>query len=208
MRCRRLLVLALILALAGAGCTGWKQPHLKVDYYTLEYDPPAGQGRPLAHALRVERFQVSPLYNGERIAFRQDAYSRGAYDYHRWRSNPGDLIAYFLARDLRAGGLFRSVDVMGGSAAADVAIAGCVEEILEIDHPHGWEALLTLTITLVQIGQPDPSRQVLMQKQYRSVKACEQKHPRAVVAAISQAMAEVSPQIIADIYKTLTAARQ
>jgi ABC-type uncharacterized transport system auxiliary subunit len=53
----------------------------------------------------------------------------------------------------------------------------------------------------------DPSGQVLMQKHYRSAKPCAQKHPRAVVEAISQAMAEISAQVIADVHSRL-AARQ
>jgi len=204
MRCLpRFWIVFIVLALAGTGCTGLKQPHLKVDTYTLDYAPPAVQGRPLSFGLLVERFQVSPLYDGERIVFREERFTRGSYDYHRWRTNPGDLIPYFLARDLRASGLFHAVHAMDSRVPADYAIAGCVEEIVEIDGPEHWEALLAVTITLVKSGEPDPSRQVLMQKQYRSTKTCAAKHPKAVVEALSQAMAELSAQVIADVHSRL-----
>lgn len=200
----RWLTLCGALVIVLAGCAGLKQPHLKVDTYTLEYEPPAIRGQALACGLLVERFQVSPLYDGERIAFREGDFTRGAYDYHRWRANPGDLIAYFLARDLRSCGLFRAVHAMASPVPADFAITGCVEEIVEIDGPDGWDALLAVTITLVKTGEPDPSRQVLMQKHYRSTKACGQKHPRAVVEALSKAMAEISGQVIADVHGRLS----
>jgi len=202
----RWLTLFGVLVIAMAGCTGLKQPHLKVDTYTFEYEPGRVQGKALSYGLLVERFQVSPLYDGERIAFREGDFTRGGYDYHRWRANLGDLIAYFLARDLRSCGLFRDVHAMGSPVPTDFTIAGCVEEIVEIDKADGWDALLAVTITLVKTGEPDPSRQVLMQKHYRSTKACGQKNPRAVVEALSRAMAEISGHVIADVHGQLSEA--
>jgi len=203
MHLRMLLFLSLLAAFWATGCVSLRQPHLKVDYYTLEYEPTRVQGQALAAGLRVERFQVSPLYDGERIAFREANFTRGAYDYHRWRANPGDLVAYFMARDFRSSGLFQAVQTMDSQVPTTYAIAGCVEEIVEVDGADRWEAVLSLTITLLKTDEKDPSRQVLMQKNYSSAKACARKHPRALVESMSQAMAEISGRVLGDVHGRL-----
>ena len=203
-----LWVVGLVLAVAAVGCSGMGKPPERIDYYVLEYESPRFQGRkPVEDVIRLERFSVAPSYNTERIVYRESAFERNTYNYHRWRANPGDMVGYFLARDLRESGLFRAVLPQETRFAATCALEGIVEEFYERDGEERWEAVLALSITLIVEGEPDVSRRVLHQKAYREVEPCDRKNPRSVSEAMSRAMARASKRIVTDLHRVLRRAR-
>lgn len=192
------------LCLACGACSGGRAAPEQTRFYTLEYTPPAGPAeRRLDCSLRVERFQVAPAYASERIVYREKAYQRQAYIYHRWRASPGDLLAYHLARDLRHSQLFAAVVGSDSPLATTHAVEGGVEEFFEEDGPQGWHAVLAISVTLTRENEPDPARRVLFQRIYRAREACAEKTPAAVVQAMSAAMARVSADATRDIYAAM-----
>ena len=51
------------LALLLSACLDLKQPSNKINYYSLEYDPPRMRGfQPVAEVIKVEQFSVAPIY--------------------------------------------------------------------------------------------------------------------------------------------------
>ena len=202
----KLTMLLLCLALPLAACLNLKQPQNRIEYYSLEYDPPAaGKHQILPHVIRVQQFSVSPVYNSHRIIYRDNSYKRQAYSYYKWRANPGQFVTYFLSRDLKASGIFKAV-LPGGSRVTPVyLIEGTVDEFLEVAGNENWQAALAVSIVLMDENQTDISQKVLFQKTYRTRKPCEQKNPRALAAAMSLAMSEISARIIDDLYNHLAA---
>ena len=197
-------VLLCILPLMFVACVNIKQPRSKIEFYTLEYDPPTlGTLKPLASVIKVERFSVAPIVNTNRIIYRDNSFKRSSYQYHRWRANPGDLVSYFLGRDIKKSGLFKAVLPYDSRLPCSYILEGSVDEFLEWDMEEQWQALLSVTITLMADREPDVSKRILFQKSYRSIKPCKQRHPRALTKAMSQAMKEVSGQSIKDIYTCL-----
>ena len=192
------------LTLALAACLDLKQPRNKIDYYTLEYDPPAaGNHPPLAAPIRVNQFSVSPIYNTNRIIYREGLFKREAYVYHKWRANPADVVTYLLRRDLQQSGLFKAVVSLESRLPSAYVLEGSVDEFLEWNKKTGWEAYLSLSVTLMQENEPDISKKILLQKSYFTSKPCRQKNPGALAEAMSLAMSEISAQIMLDIYKTI-----
>jgi ABC-type uncharacterized transport system auxiliary subunit len=120
-----------------------------------------------------------------------------------WRSNPGNLVGYFLVRDLRQSEAFQSVITHDGSLTASHVIAGAVEEFYEHDGEDSWEAVLTLNITLLVKEEADISKKILLQKKYSTRETCRQKNPQALAKAMSTAMAKISTAIITDVYNAL-----
>jgi cholesterol transport system auxiliary component len=196
----------LCLALPLAACLNLKQPQNRIEYYSLEYDPPADGHHPvLPHVIRVQQFSISPIYNSNRIIYRDKSYQRQAYAYYKWRANPAQFVTYFLSRDLKASGVFKAV-LPGDSRVAPVyRVEGTVDEFLEVAGNENWHAVLAVSIVLMDENQTDISQKVLFQKTYRTRKPCEQKHPRALAAAMSQAMSEISVRIIDDLFNHLAA---
>lgn len=197
------------LALATGGCLGPSKPAYQIDHYVLEYDAPhIAHLEPLPAVVRMERFSVAAPYNTSRIVYRDSAYKRESYHYHRWRANPGDLVTHFLGRDFRESGLFRAVLPHDSRFSASCVLEGAVEAFYERDGKKAWDAVLGLNITLIADGEPDVSRRVLFQGAYSETEPCARKNPKALSKAMSLAMRRASERILADVYRILSEPRQ
>ncbi|MBF0119248.1 MAG: membrane integrity-associated transporter subunit PqiC [Desulfobacterales bacterium] len=186
----------------------FKQPSIKNDYYTLEYDPPNFKDlSPLPYILQVDRFEVSPLYNTTNIVYREDGFKRDIYNYHKWRANPSDLVTYFLARDLRECGIFKAAFSLSNRAVSTHIIKGSVDEFFEYDKSSGWEAVLGLNITLCSENEPDISKSIIFQKRYSTREIFNEKNPQALASSMSKAMSKLSKLIILDIYNSISKAK-
>lgn len=189
--------LIFLLLLCFCACSSFKQPGHKIDYYTLEYEPPQIQGIPaLPLVLRVDRFSASPLYNTHQIIYRDRSFKRDAYPYEKWRATPGDLVAYYLSRDFKHVGLFKAVAPYDSRVEPSLILEGSVDEFYEWDSEDGWKAVLTVSTVLLAHPEPDVSKRILFQKTFHAVKPCKAKNLTSLSEAMSQAMAEVSAQVI------------
>ncbi len=201
---RKWFIPLMALPISAAACATLKQPSQKIDFYTLEYSPSKAVGlKPLSATLQVKRFAVSPLYNTSQMIYRDKSFRRDAYAYHRWRSNPGDLVSYFIGRDLRESGLFKAVSVGESGLAARYILEGSVEDFVEWEAQEAWKAVLTVSVTLLAEREPDISERVLFQETFRASKPCRQKNPAGFAEAMSEALAEVSREMIKSVYDRL-----
>jgi cholesterol transport system auxiliary component len=192
------------LTLPLTACLDLKQPSNKIEYYSLEYEPPRlSDHPPVSQVIKVALFSVSPIYNTRKIIYRDDAYKRAAYDYHKWQANPAELVTYFLARDMRQSGLFKAVVTRNNRFPHAYVLGGSVDEFLESDTQAGCQADLSLNIILMSEHEIDVSKKIIFQKSYHISKPCRQKNPRALAEAMSAAMSEASAQIIDEVYSRL-----
>lgn len=189
------------------GCADLNKPSNKVSLYTLEYEVAAVNDlKPLPVVLRVERFSASPLYQTEKMVYREKPFKKESYSFYQWRAKPEDLVSYFLTRDLQQSGLFKAVLPAASALPATHLVLGNVEEFLEADQTPAWQAVLAVTIVLRAQKDPDVIKSILMQKTYTTTETCKFNNPQAVAEAMSRAMARVSQQMIRDIHQALTAA--
>lgn len=194
----------LFLALLIGSCLNLKEPRRKIEFYTLEYGRPRiADLQPLPFVIRLVRFSVAPEYNTDQIIYRDKSFRREAYVYYRWRANPGDLVTYFLSRDMKQSGLFKAVLPYDSTFPSSYVVEGSVDKFFEWDTEKSWEAVLTVSITLMAENEPDISKRVLFQKTYGRKERCRQRNPRALAEAMSRALAGVSKEIIKDIYHHL-----
>ncbi|MFC1868615.1 ABC-type transport auxiliary lipoprotein family protein [Thermodesulfobacteriota bacterium] len=197
-------VLLLGVSFLLGACLNLKKPMNRIEYYTLEYAPTQlTDMEPLPGAIRVERFTVAPIYNTTRIIYRDQSFKRDAYVYHQWRVNPGDLVTYLLNRDIRHSGLFRAVLPYDSRVASSYILEGSVDEFFERDDAGNWNAVLSLSITLMAENEPDISKRILFQKSYHRTEACNLRHPQALAEAMSLAMSRISKEIVNNIHDNL-----
>jgi cholesterol transport system auxiliary component len=203
-RAKIFLILLMCLCLPLTACLNLKQPRNKIDYYSLEYDPPRISDQQLvSQVIKVAQFSVSPIYNTRKIIYRDEAYKRTAYGYHKWQANPAELVTYFLARDMQQSGLFKAVVTHNNRFPHAYVLGGNVDKFLESDLADGWQADLSLNIILISEHETDACKKIVFQKSYHIRKPCRQKNPQALAEAMSAAMSEASAQIISDIYNRL-----
>lgn len=197
-------ILFICVLVSLGGCAMFGSSSSKTDYYTLEYAPPKLAAlNALPFIIKIERFYASPLYSSEKISYRKNDFQTDDYNYNRWETNPANLIAYFLFRDIKQSGLFRGVFSHDTGFAATHSISGTVDEFFEDDRGKAWEAVLSLDIVLMAENEPDINKRILFQKKYSAKKECAKKNPKALAEAMSRAMSELSGQIISDVHKSL-----
>jgi hypothetical protein len=69
-RTKMIWILLIGPALLLSACLDLKQPSNKIDYYSLEYDPPRIRGfQPVAEVIKIEQFSVAPIYNTHKIIY-------------------------------------------------------------------------------------------------------------------------------------------
>ena len=198
-------LLAAAAAIAAGGCVNVSQARQKIEYYTLEYEPQRLENAAAIPAvIRVERFAAAPPYNTTQMIYRERPFSREAYHYHRWRASPADLATYFIARDLGGSGAFEGVLPPGTTAAATHVLEGTVEEFYERDLPDRWEAVLSITVSLLRERDPDPTKRLLFQKVYSFTETSREKTPQSVAEAMSGAMSRATMELITDIRRALS----
>ena len=198
---KRLWAMLLGFLLLSGGCINLKQPGNRIQFYDLEYEPPSIKGLVmLPYSLKVDRFHVTATYNTTQIIYRDRSFKRDAYAYNRWRDNPGDIVTHFLNRDIRHSGLFRAVLPYDSGLKTSFTLTGTVDEFLEWDSGEDWNALLSISVILIDNNEPDITKKILFQRSYSRKEACRQKDPRGLAEAMSLAMARLSGEVIRDIH--------
>jgi ABC-type uncharacterized transport system auxiliary subunit len=188
---------ALALALLFAGCG---HPPMLVHQYLLEYPAPPLKGSPLPASLKVERFAVAQAFNTTSMIYQPRAFEREAYKYHRWRVNPGYLVADYLSRDFRHAGLFQAVLSSEAGDQARFALEGGVEDFQEVDAPEGWQASLSLVVTLLDTEAEAAPRKVVFQKHYQAAEPMVARTPQGLAESMSRALERLSARIIPEVY--------
>ncbi len=183
-------------------CMNFKQPNPDITYYTLEYETPVFSGKEqLPCIIKIEPFKISPVYDTTSIIYREKAFKRQAYTYHRWRVNPANIVTYLIGRDLKKSGLFKTVMLPGERAPSiSFRLGGIVDEFYELDGDKEWSGVLSLSINLTPEKKAEKAGMDIFQKTYSITEKLEKKNPASLAQALSRAMEKVSRQIGEDLY--------
>jgi len=186
-----------------AGCTiPRRTPGRFVEQYTLEYSSPHFEGYPpLDTSIRVSRFSVVWAYHGSSMVYRSDPYKRDVYRYHRWRTNPGDMVSDYLLRDLRAASLFKGVFSYRERGEARFILEGEVMEFLEVSDKGSRKASLVVGITLLDTKEMGVPERVLLQETLSAREPIVDPSPSGLAAAMSRAMEKISSKMIGHVYE-------
>jgi ABC-type uncharacterized transport system auxiliary subunit len=184
-------------------CSIKKDHSQPIAYYTLDYENPNLVPQPkLPVTLSIEKFQASSPYNSNRIVYSQNRYSQNKYFYHQWMATPDEMVSNLLARDLTASNLFHAV-VHSNDPLTSHLLRGTIDEFYEQDTDNQWNAVLSITIILINKNKREKAGQFVFQKNYKMVYPLEEKNPKGLTRALSRALSEISSLIISDVYNAL-----
>lgn len=201
------IVIFLFISLTSLfACVGTTSPPKPIYYYTLLYDPPNSINgiNQLPCTIRVERFSASPPYNGQQMIYAHNGLQRNGYAYHQWIAPPGELVPYFIARDLRKTGSFQAVMPPDAALSTTHSLYGWVEEFIEQDGSPDWHAAATIHISLVANSNRDLASKIMFQKRFNAVVACKTNTPQGLAQAMSEVVSEISQSIVKEIYERLS----
>ncbi|GAX61107.1 hypothetical protein SCALIN_C17_0141 [Candidatus Scalindua japonica] len=203
----RFIIILTLFSFAFCGCVSLKQPNTKFEYYTLEYDAISSDKddtpKRKSTILKIKFFSAAPVYNTVKIIYSNQQFKRTPYFYHKWRVKPAEFVTYFLSRDLKESGLFKAVIPPTSGSAHTHTVEGVVDKFLELDSNDGWEALLSISVTLQVAREPDADKRVIFQRSFSVKERCKEKNPLALAQAMSLAMAELSKEIGIAIHSAL-----
>ena len=191
-----------LTALILTGCAGKvRYP----DYYMLALapsnDPPAADSQKLP-AIAVQRFETPAYLRQGRIVYRESPEHIGFYDYHRWASDPGQVVTTAMIDTLRSVGGFSVVEPYDGREHTPYVLQGRLERLDEIDYDNhvqvevrlSAQLLNTNTGTTVWAGDTTKTAQV------------DQRQVNSVVRSMGQVTQQAIEQLVQDMQKQLFAA--
>ena len=191
-----------LTALLLAGCAGKvRYP----DYYMLALAPSKGpaagnEGYKLP-AVAVQRFETPAYLRQGRIVYRQTPEQIGFYEYHRWVSDPGQVVTTAMIDSLRAAGVFSTVQTYDGEAHAPYVLQGRLEHLDEVDYENGVRVEVRLNAQLLDpktgtaVWAGDTTKNIIV----------EQRQVRSVVQAMGQATQDGVDQLVQDLRNQLFA---
>lgn len=183
------IIVAIGLAIVLAACGG-KLP--ETHFYQLAEPgetPEAGPGVPLV----IETLATDSAYDDDRMVYRLTPYRLDYYNYHRWSSAPGTLIADYLERAFESSGRFGAVTRDSDTTDAPVVLGGRVVAIEEVDvSKTKWVARIVLELTLTDTA----SGEVLWTKQFEETEPMPKQHPEGLARALSVALERITDRAV------------
>jgi len=181
--------LVLLVALLLTACASTP----KTRYYTLRTPPPPAPVSAKTHlALQVERFEVPDLLLDNRIIYYTSPTELNFHEYHRWSSDPGDLLSELAMKFFARTGLFQQVYAYPASVHVDYTLRGRVLDLGELKYKtrgsgKSGGVRLGLKLDLVQAGQ----NKVVWSERLEQTEPIQQNNVDGAVNAINIAAAHL-----------------
>jgi ABC-type uncharacterized transport system auxiliary subunit len=182
----RLALVALLLA----ACAG-KVPETRFYQLAAPTAPTPAPRNPQGVVLAIEPLETDPAYDDERIVYRLTPYRLDYYNYHRWSSAPGSLIADYLERAFERSGNFRSVT--REATASSVTLGGRVVAIEEVDTSKtSWVGRVVVELRLTDTA----TGEVLWTEQYEEREPLTQQNPEGLAMGLSKALRRIADRAL------------
>jgi ABC-type uncharacterized transport system auxiliary subunit len=142
-------VLTALIILAGCG-GAVKYPK----YYTMDVPPPPdppAQGN-IRATLAVREFRSPEYLHQGAIVYKTSPEQIGLYNYHRWVTDPRELVTDAVVDRLRASGNFTQVKPYDGRSDIDYVLSGRLEKLEEIDYEGGVKVEVAISAQMVQLS--------------------------------------------------------
>jgi ABC-type uncharacterized transport system auxiliary subunit len=185
-----LWIVVLVACAAWAACPACGGALPDTRYYQLA--PPATRHSGGSELLVLDALSADAAYDDDRIVYRTTPFRFDYYQYQRWSSVPGIMVANYLEQAFETSGKFRAV-VRELTPDAQVVLTGRVIAIEEVDRsPTDWlgRIVLELVLTGARTGE------VLWTAQFEETEPLKSRSPEGLAAALSIAMARIAAHTI------------
>jgi len=197
-----ILAIGLLAAIVSLpGCAGKiRYP----SYYVLNVPGvvPATQSAPILGSVAVREFEAPRFLREGPIAYRPSAEQLDFYDYHRWAEDPRRVVTAAMVQQIRARGMFQSVDLFDGRASSECLLTGTVEHLEEVDRGTNVSIEVTLSARLVNLR----TGEVLWQDTSSQTAKLDQRSVAGVVAEMSQDLGSAVGHLVSSMQDRLTVA--
>ncbi len=174
-----------LLLVSAGSCAGTPLRYYQARVSEAEVESAARQ---LDASLAVSSFAVDEAYDDQRIVYRTSPHRFDYYHFHRWSSNPGELVSVVLREAFRKSGHFAHV-VGGFDARADFVLHGRVVALEEVDTSDDqWQVHVAVELTL----REGATGHVLWSTRVDEHQAITQQTPEGVAVGAGRALTRVA----------------
>ncbi|MCX5811862.1 MAG: ABC-type transport auxiliary lipoprotein family protein [Proteobacteria bacterium] len=199
--------LLLLFVFIIAGCFSRSKPAYMIEHYMFEYaSPVVGDLAVLSQSIKVERFSVNQSFNTQSMVYKSLPFKFMTYNYSRWRVNPADMVTDYLLRDLRKANVFKAVFSHHDIEKARFVIEGQLQDFLEAADKNDTKAMLSVSISLLDMDKKEITGRVVFQRQYSFQEQIREHTPEEFAKGMSINMSRLSEQLVKDIHKAIVTA--
>lgn len=188
------IMLSLAISMSLCSCVGKvKYP----SYYTLNLppapDPPAQEGTRVSIAVR--EFRAPAYLRQGAIVYRTSPEQIGFYNYHRWATDPRDVVTEAVTDRLRASGRFVQVKRYDGHADVDYILSGRLEQLEEVDYQGAVQVDVAITAQLASLK----TGETVWTNAVREVGKVNQRNVPSIVAEMNQTMDQAIEKLLLQV---------
>ena len=193
---------AVASVLAGLLLTGCAKVRYPANY-VLTFPPPAPKAASTPAgfgSVSVQRFRCAEYVCQGRVVYRPIPEQVGFYEYHRWATDPRDLITTYVIDSLRNENFYKHVE---RGVPSGYILSGSVDRLEELDEPGHVRVICALSAQLVdaQTGA------ILWQGAASETIAVEERNVAGVVRSLSSATQAAVDQLMRSMRQHAVSAR-
>ena len=173
-----------------------------VHYYLIDYLYKPVNVKNAKHqvVLGLEKFTTDPLYESDRIVYRDSPYEAKFYNYHRWITSPTRIVTGKVIEQFSTSGAFKQVVSFPHVSNVDYLVRGTIKAFEEWDEDDEWYAHVKLHFELVKVDHNTLLWQDILMKKTKVV----QKNPIELVRSLSISLQACIEEAIEKIDYTLS----
>jgi len=192
---KRMLGIGLLGALSLVGCGGKiRYPN----YYVLSVPasvPAANRSAPILGSVGVREFDAPRFLKAGAIVSRESPEQLDFYDFHRWADDPRRMVTDAMVREMRARGLFHSVDLFDGRGSPECLVTGTLDHLEEVREGKDVSIEVGLSARLINLRTGD----VLWQGSSSKNEKLDQRSVPGIVAEMSREMTNIVVSLVSSL---------
>lgn len=196
----------LILGIAATSCISFKAEYPKTTYYRLEDRPIQKAAETAQEGLLVKPFTIDSEFDTDRMIVMASGTEAQPLHYHRWTSEPQELITANITNRLQQSGFFaQGVFTPASSVVPGLQLEGRITECLARGGGTAQEGnVVSLRIhctvqRLDSIGRTS----VLLQKVYTQTARRASDGGASIAPAMSEAVSAIGDTLLSDLSRIL-----
>jgi len=193
-------VTAVLLGLTGCGGK-IRYP----SYYTLNLPvPPSADDRPapVLGPVAVREFSAPRFLREGPIVYRPAPEQLDFYNYDRWAEDPRRAVTEALVREVRARGIFESVDAFDGRGTPECLITGSLDHLEEVDRGSNVSIEVSVSARLVDLR----TGEVLWRGTSTKTTTLDKRSMPGIVSEMSRGVASAVGSLVSSMQDRLSAA--
>ncbi|MEF2144950.1 MAG: hypothetical protein V3573_05850 [Desulfovibrionaceae bacterium] len=198
----RLFCLALLICVV-AGCGGLKRPAVEKRHYDIRPERERQERVLQGVDLKVRRLQISPLYAGREMVFRNADLSYASDYYNTWFVPPVDMLSQGLRVWLDRSGLFAHVLEPSSVVGASLILEGVVNSLY--GDFSGEQPVAVAEMQFLLIDESTPHNDIVMTGDYGVRIPLASTGPGDLALGLRQAVQEIFTQLEKELARVLAA---